>query len=490
MSATVFAFMSNATVPGYGAVFNNEKYSVAVIHINGNFSTAYVSVEARNNLSSDWHSIGGYSLGKPNTALTALNGNGIYEIPIDGIRQIRCQLLSTDGSVNISAVFYDSADGETYPPMDNGITLGGERMFVKGDAEEIFFDPLTGNIIGYDRLPFMDAITVQTNLPEITGGIGNRVLAVIPDSAVVSGRFESHTFSTDTLKLISGGSVAYDAVARCCETVIAQSNTLTVSGTPCPSYTERGGSDYWTLVKDVDTGEQMQTRIDPNGTVAYFATVGHTYEVYYHTHKTSATVLNVPTRWNPVIMTLQVRLGVYNDKKRGRRIGWLYFIVPKCVLTIGETMRSSQTDITPSDGNWVALSDKRNMPNCDCGYGHDPLAYYVYVPCDCKPIPRQIVAPGNGLTLSAGQSRPLPLKFVMPNGSLTQADYGRMLYVSGDESVATVAPDGFVHAENEGRTVVFAYLSDDGYEQIQCAVPVVVEGIRVIPRAQASHIVF
>ena len=331
-------FLRGASAAGTGPVFRNDRFTLAIAQIEGTFTALELSLEGRTDVGGPWEVISGWNVATPDTKAEAVSANGIYEFPIEGIVEIRFRILSiSGGSVNAVGVLYDSADSTVFPyvPESGPITFGNPNLFVKGQAEQIFFEPATGNIVGYDRTATEGSVSIAANLAEITGGMGNQLIGVLPDTARVSGTYSSAAFSLETRERIMGGEIAYDAVAQVCETVTADSETIVVSQTPVPAIAEdHNDPTYWCYVHHVGDGRGRgeNVGVDPDGTVNFVAEPGERYEVTYFCHKVSAQMLPIPTVWNPVMMTVQERYGVYakqgGSTERGSLRGWLTFIVP------------------------------------------------------------------------------------------------------------------------------------------------------------------
>lgn len=496
-------FLRGASGAGTGPIFHNDRFDLAVAQIGGTFATLSLSLEGRTNTDGPWETISGWSVTTPDTKVIALTEAGIYEFPIEGVVEFRFRILSiTGGTVDAVGVLYDSSDSVTYPyaPDDQTVTFGDPHLFVKGQAEQIFYDPSNGNIVGYDRTATEGSVSITVNLAEITGGMGNQLIGVLPDTARISGTYTSAAFSLETRERIMGGEIAYDAVAQTCETITADGETLIVSGTPAPAPGESGtDEDYWCYVRHVgDTSDKgLNVSVEPaTGAVQnYAAQPGERYEVTYFTHKVSAQMLPVPSFWNPVMMTVQQKYGVYarqnGSAEKGILRGWLYFIAPRAILNADAGVSASQTGTAGTAGNWIALPEKpENMPLCDCGDTVRPLAYYVYTPCAGEnDAVVSVVSVGNGLLLRARRSAQLPIKLVMPDDSLIQPDFYTLNYMSEDESVATVDGGGTVTGVSEGETVVHAYVTKTGGEVLDCPTAVSVAGSASVLTSNPDHII-
>ncbi len=513
-------FLRGATSSGIGPVFRNDRYDLAVVQIDVErlgidqphsfiIRELDMILEGRTAENGEWVKIEGWSVGNPSQPIPAPGefiitpDSGIYEYPIEGIVEFRFRIRNIEGvRVTAVGVLYDSSDSSVYPyaPETGPITFGNPNLFVKGQAEQIFFDPATGNIVGYDKTATEGSVSITANLSEITGGMGNQLIGVLPDTARVSGTYTSAAFSLETRERIMGGEIAYNAVAQTCETITADGEVLTVSGIPALSLAERpDDAAYWCYVSPVGEARTkgMNAAVDPaSGEVLnYTAEAGKKYEVTYFTHKVSAQTLAIPTIWNPVLMTVQQKYGVYarqnGSAEKGILRGWLTFIVPRAILNADAGANASQTQNGGTSGNWIALPERpENMPFCDCGDTEHPLAYYVYTPCAGEnDAVVSVVSVGSGLSLRAGRSAQLPIKLVMPDDSLIQPDFYTLNYMSENESVVTVDGGGVVTGVSEGETVVHAYVTKTGGETIDCPTVVAVEGSASVPTLNSDHII-
>lgn len=235
-------FLRNAAEVGYGPVFRNDRYNLAVVQIEGSFTGLSLILEGRTDVNTGpWETVAGWSVTTPDTKTETVSTAGIYEWRIEGIREFRFRILAiSSGAVNASGVLYNSADNSTYPyaSAPGSITFGDPALFVKGICEQIFFDPSTGNIVGYDNTATDGSVTISINLAEISGGMGNQLIGVLPDTARISGGYTSSAFSLETREKIMGGQIAYNAISQVCERVIANANgELVVSQTPSKFFT-------------------------------------------------------------------------------------------------------------------------------------------------------------------------------------------------------------------------------------------------------------
>lgn len=345
----------------------------------------------------------------------------------------------------------------------NTFVFGRPNLFVKGVAELTFFDPSTGNIVGYDNVASETAITSSVNLQEIAGGFGNPLIGVIPDTSRLTGTYTSQAFSMEARQAISGGMLSYNGVTKVCETVTYTAGSLTVSKTPAKHYGQpESDTKGWCFVHE--SGESQYAGVNYNvdletGKVVDFTGVnGKSYEVTYWTVNPSARVLSVPTSFNPTVLTAQIKYGVYakqgNSIANGSLQGWLYVTVPQVVLNGNLGLDANQTANSTTDYAWMALSPDSNALTCDdCAAASDNYAYYVFVPCAGAASHIQALATVGTFPLvsvpAAGKTTtvPIPFKFVMDTNEVIQPDWSLV-------ELKTQGLNGLTYDNKQGAVVI------------------------------------
>jgi hypothetical protein len=345
------------------------------------------------------------------------------------------------------------------------IRLGDANIFLKGIVEQRYYDPETGNIIGFDNVATDGAIETSVNLQEITGGDGNPVVGIIPDSTRMTGSYTSAAFSLETRKLITGGKLHYGGIAPVCETIVASGVELTVTGNPVKHYAQpMGDTTAWCYVKPVGAANYMGTNYGVDTStkkvVNFTAVSGQSYEVFYWVQNASAEVLELPDMFNPEVVTIEQKYGVYskqnNAVSNGSRIGYLYVIVPRASLTGNAGVSANQTTNATTDGSWMALSPDQNYMTCeDCGSSTKTFAYYIFVPCGNSTIAvENLAVVGGGVSVKEGGTAQIPVKYIMPDGSTVQPVYTDLTYSTGTQATATVNTSGQVTGVTAGTTQV------------------------------------
>lgn len=338
--------------------------------------------------------------------------------------------------------------------------FGDPNLFVQGMVDVTFFNPSTGDVVGYDRVGNDVATNYTFDMTELTGGFQNQLVGLIPHSTRLSGTYTSAAFSLEQRALISGGETGYNGIAYVCETVTASGTSLAVTGTPVKSYAQSvSDKNAWCYVRDASASTYVGTNygidIDTKTVQNFTAVSGKTYQVFYFTRNASALAMNLPVAANPNVVSVQQKWGVYSaqNQNNGNSIfkGYLYFYVPLAILEGDAGIDGNQTTNSTTPYNWRAISPSENMPDCDdCGTSASSLAYYVFVPCgDSAQAAEAMVVAGGAVTVKKGESVNIPVFFVMPDQSVVVPDYSK-LSLSGAETGLSLA--GNVLSATSGAT--------------------------------------
>lgn len=350
--------------------------------------------------------------------------------------------------------------------------FGDPRMFVVG-TELTMYEPSTGNVVGYDNVGTEGAINYTFDFTEVTGGMQNKLVGLIPHSTRLSGSYTSQAFSLAHRALLSGGTLSYNAVAPVCETITASGTTLTVTQTPARAQLQDASDTYaWCYVRPhgaasyegVNYGVDMSTKEVQNFT----ATASAQYDVFYFTEWTSAEQLALPDAANPSVVSLKQKWAVYAEQNgsraQGTLQGYLYVFVSRVMLEGDAGMNGNQTTNSTTTYSWRALSGHDNMPVCDsCDNPANDFAYYVYVPCgDEAERVADIVVVGGDMTIPVGTDVQLNIRYIMKDGITAEPDYSALTYNSATTGVATINASGVVHPVGAGSSVITATLSSGG----------------------------
>ena len=352
------------------------------------------------------------------------------------------------------------------------ITLGNPNLFVKGMVEAIVTDPTTGNIIGYDNVSSESAVTSSVNMGEITGGFGNPLLINIPDTTRITGTLTSQAFSLQQRALTSGGTLSYNGTASICETITATGTTLTVTKQPVKAYGQPASdTTCWCYVREHGSATYVGTNygVDPSSkaVTGFTAVSGQMYDVFYFYSMASAQVLALPASFNPSVATIRLKYGVYakqnNSVSNGTLQGYLYFVVPRAQFTGDAGIGANQTTNSTTAYDWTAVMPDSNMMECaDCGDNDSDYAYYIYVPCggDAASVVGLAVV-GGSVTLSVGQTKQIPVLYVMEDGSVVTPNYSDLTYAVESTGTATINESGQVMGVSTGSSEATVILNSN-----------------------------
>lgn len=361
--------------------------------------------------------------------------------------------------------------------------FGTPNLYVKGIAEQKFFDA-NGNIVAYGKVLSDAAVTTSVNMQEITGYNGT-LAGMIPDTSRMTGTYTNQAFSLEERALATGGTVSYLGIHTVCETITATDETLAVTGTPVTAYNQSANDTFgWCYVRThgantymgTNYGIDLQTKKVQN----FAAIAGTTYDVIYFTNNASARQLAIPDTFNPAILSVEIKFGVYAmqnaNASQGTFYGWLYVNIPRVQLGgDGGGITGSQTANATGALSWTALPSGDNDLICDtCGQIGGKMAYYVVVPCDnASSAVTQLAVIGDGVTVTVNGKTMLPIKYVMPDNSIVQPNYKDMTYESAATGTATVA-NGEVTGVAVGDTTVTATLTKNDGTALKAVVNVTV----------------
>lgn len=347
--------------------------------------------------------------------------------------------------------------------------FGDPRLFVMG-AELTMTDRATGNIVAYDNVGTDAAVNYTFDLSEITGGIQNQLVGLIPHSTRLTGSYTSNAFSLAQRALLTGGSLVSNGISPVCELITASGTTLTVTKTPAKALSQPADDTYaWCYVcphgastfEGANYGVDISTKQVQNFT----ATANAQYDVYYFSALASSKQLGLSAAADPSLVSVQLKWAVYADQNgnraHGTLQGYLYVIVPVALPNGDAGVSGSNTSNATTQYTWRAIDADNNMPKCDdCDGTANNIGYYVYVPCGTEyQNVSDIVVVGGDMTIAVGSDTQLNIRLIMKDGSTVTPDYSDLTYNSATSGVATINAGGVVHPVAQGTSVITATLN-------------------------------
>lgn len=322
------------------------------------------------------------------------------------------------------------------------IRFSDKKLFLKGTAEAILIDKATGNIRYYSDKFQTANVQASVTMGEIRGGLGNAIVAMLPSDAGLTVEFNAADFRLEAKAMQAGAALSFGAPVMVCQTVNATDATLKIDvseGTPVQAL---GMSGVYAWVQEIGAasliaqGGTAYTLSPLDGTVNGFAaSAGKNYKVTYFVNRENAQVATVTTALDPFIGYFMAAMAVYSNAggatNEGTREGTLYVIVPSLKLGANAGVVGDQTtpDTTSMSGQAIAYDDDTITEGCDgCAGAGNPLAYYVYVPCDTTSGIQALALIGGVISVPKGGSTQAEFRLVMQGNSLAMPDQAFMSY--------------------------------------------------------------
>lgn len=353
-------------------------------------------------------------------------------------------------------------------------------LILKGTATAYLQDTTTNNIVFCDDA--FQTANVQTSLTqgEIRGGIGNPIIAMIPSDSSLTVNFVTAHFNLAAKAGQTGAKLTYGAPVMVCQTVVANSASLTIDVTGGAPVAAIGASEAVCFVQEVGASSAIATDgvaypISGSGVVSGFtATPTKTYKVWYNITRANAQLATVSSLFEPAVYRFTAVMAVYDmagasGANQGTHVGNLTIVVPRLKLggdAGGVTGDQTTADTTSITGQALAYSPTTIDGDCDdCSGGGNPFAYYIYTPCDTTSGIEGIVAQLGGVIemvkSTTYQMRPM----AVVNGELVRniapADF---TYAVASGGTSTVSTSGLITAAStaEDTEVVVTYSAGSG----------------------------
>lgn len=368
-------------------------------------------------------------------------------------------------------------------------TMNERPLYAKGTMDVKCFDPGTSDLVYYSNKMSTSQLQSTVNLGAINAGIGNPVVIQIPDTPSLTMNLTAADFSLAGRALAVGGNVTYNGVVPVDEVVEAGGAALTVSQVPAAPL---GGCDIVGYVGNDGTAYT----IDPatREVQGFTAAAGEKYCVHYYTVSAGAQQFSVETLMAPAVVRTLISIPVYATESReanplsGSRVGTLYITIPRMQFNGDISTEGSQTTPATTVMNGTALSyDEVCEAGIQCGSSASPkLAYMVL---ELSGSAEQFatglaIVGGNEIDVAVGAAAPIPVKWVMDDGSLGTPLMSELTFVSGTPAVATVDAQGVVTGVAAGTCDVT--ITSNGSKKLTATANVTVTGGAPAPAPTAD----
>ena len=353
------------------------------------------------------------------------------------------------------------------------VDLKNKYLYAKGTCNVVVRDVENGDVVYQSNKVQTNQFATTCDMGEITAGIGNATAINIPHNNKVTLTITNADFSMAARAMQVGTQVGYNGVAPVCEAIVAASTQLTVSKDPAAPY---GYAKK--ICNVVEAGAEAASGVayeigDDRVVEGFVATVGKTYQVTYFTQMASAEHFTIGGAFNPGVYHVTAQIAVYSaagvqNALQGSKVGDLYYIIPRMQFGGKADISGDQTTPTTTDLSGTALSyDEANVSGecADCAV--PGLAMVLYVPVQgAATAVEGLVIVGGEMTVGEGDTLQVPVKWLMPDGTLAQPDYTLMTYQSAGTSVATISATGLITGVAEGDTEITCALTDDPTKRV------------------------
>lgn len=340
-------------------------------------------------------------------------------------------------------------------------SINGMTVYAKGTMHLKCFDPTTNDLVFYSDKIITNQLQSTVNLGAINAGIGNPVVIQIPDTPSLTQTITAGDFSLQGRALSVGSTVVYNGVVPVDEAVAATGTTLTVGQTPCAPL---GGCDIVCTINNDSTSylidpESMQVQ-------GFTATEGTTYCVHYYTQSATAMQMSVDTLMSPAVVRSLYTIPLYATESgqgasnKGSHVGNAYITVPRMQFNGDVSTEGSQTTAATTNLTGTALSyNEACEAGIQCGSSASPKLAYMVVEIFGNPdqfVESLAVVGGNELDVTYDEGTTIPVKYVMPDGSLVTPLMSNLNFAvaEGSDQYITVSPLGVVTGVTNGTGTV------------------------------------
>lgn len=339
---------------------------------------------------------------------------------------------------------------------------GKPARYAKGFSEASVYDIVTGDLLYWTNKLKTGNTSTSMNDGAIEGGLGNKLLANIPDTIRLTGTFEAADFSLEARGLQMGSTVHYNAKSMVREKITATTTTLTVTRTPAAAFGQASDAETYNCYvgnDGVNYGVNPQTK-EIQG---FTAEVGKEYCVQYYTNILNAESLAIPTNFSPTSGDMVIKTPIYSENgtsaKNSSLAGYLYGFYRVQFIGGDAGVNGSQTEASTTALNFQAVAyDPVTGEECaDCGGEDSVYGYLTYVPCgdDTLSAVKALAIVGGVITVAEGGTAQTPVYYYMDNGELVTPSYADLTFTSAAVATATVgANTGLITGVAAGSTTI------------------------------------
>ena len=313
------------------------------------------------------------------------------------------------------------------------ITFTDKSLFLKGVGNVILTDPDTGDILYQSKQFSTGSISTSVNMNEIRAGLGNPVVATLPSDANLTAEFTAADFSLFEKAAQVGATLTYGAPVPVAQVIKATSTSLTIDVSDGAPTAQLGFNEAVCYIQPVGAASPILRDgtaypISAGGVISGFEAVAdREYKVWYFVQKATAHKATIGSLMDPKVVHFSASFAVYanvgGSANSGTRVGWLYVTVPHLKLQANANINGDQTNADTTVISGMALSEDEAVVSSLtdlCGDVSNPLAYYVYSPCNDAEIVQGLVVVGGLVSVPVSGTKQIPVYFAMPDNSLVK----------------------------------------------------------------------
>lgn len=321
--------------------------------------------------------------------------------------------------------------------------INSTPIYAKGTMDVWLFNPSTFDLDFYSNKIQTNSLSTSTNMGEINGSLRNPVLLNLPDSAKLEIQITAATSTLESRALSVGGELTYNGIIPVLETVtIPGGGDIAVSQTPVAPY----GTDKLYCFVD-KSGVAYEIDPDTNKILGFTAVANQTYCVRYFVKAASAHQLRIASTFEPNIEICMIRMPLYttqgSSSTQGTRWGDRYIWIPRMQFTGNAPVKGDQTDPDTDDLSGTALPYEEAAAEGVClDESSFALAYMVDMPAaGAFASVKAFAVVGGAVALKVGETVAAPIKYVMEDGMLTQANFSdtQITDAGSNSSIFTVS---------------------------------------------------
>lgn len=352
-----------------------------------------------------------------------------------------------------------------------------EALFSKGIVNAEFFSVENDNLLAYSAYVSNFGVEGSMNNGEVSGGPGNQLVMLIPDTARLNVTAQTADTNINSLALTVGGTLSGNGVIETIVGVTAASTSLTLTGAVAPMGGQNGAVCYILTSSGsdraaVEAASGTAYAVGDGGAVVGFTAVpSNTYCVKYFITNSSAQALTIPALFAPKVVRAHFAVNLYakkggSDVMESSIVGIRHYYFPYYFFTAAMKETASQTETGTVDLSGTCLSYEQAIANGNCAaIGNQVYGFIVDEMLGTNSSTAKVdgiyfIGLGGGASVKMGKTLTLPVKYSV-GGVLTNiSDMSQVTFESSATSVATVSSSGVVTPASTGTTIITAKVTN------------------------------